>query len=147
MTGYDRVVRSSDGRPARLTRLIGPALAIVALTVLLGAAPPRSVDPGSILQLADAPTQGNGGAGGIDAFGILLLGGLGLAVLAAIGAGIILFRTRGVAKAVPPPVEGWWTCANCGAGNMDGAARCHACATWQSTTPRSTAARPTSQVP
>lgn len=142
MTGYDRDVRSSDGRPARPTRPIGVALAIVAFAVLLGAAPPQAATPGSILQLVDAPAQGNGGAGGIDAFGILLFGALGLAVLVAIGAGIILFRTRGVAKAVPPPSEGWWTCANCGAGNMDGAVRCHNCATWRATTTRSTSAVP-----
>ncbi|MEO8273345.1 MAG: hypothetical protein ABI620_04700, partial [Chloroflexota bacterium] len=106
-------MRSSDGRPARLTRPIGAALAIVAFAVLPGAAPPPSSNPGSILQFVDAPTQGAGSAGGIDAFGILLLVALGFAVLAAIGAGIVLFRTRG-AKAVPPPAEGWWTCANCG---------------------------------
>jgi len=53
-----------------------------------------------------------------------------------VGAVVILFRTRG---AVTPPAssEGWWTCSNCGAGNMDGAARCHACSTWRAT------ARPT----
>lgn len=133
-------MRSSDGRPARLTRQIGVALAIAAGTVLLGAAPPPSSIPGRVLQFADAPSQGNGGiggAGGLDAFGILLLVGLGLAVLAAIAAGFVLFRTRG-AKAVPSPSEGWWTCANCGAGNMDGAPRCHNCATWRSTTTRST---------
>ncbi len=139
-------MRSSDGRPARLTRQIGVALAIVAGTLLLGAAPPPLTVPERILQFVDAPSQGNSAAGGIDAFGILLFVGLGLALLAAIGAGTVRFRTRG-AKAVPPPAEGWWTCANCGAGNMDGAARCHACATWRSTTPRSTAARPTSQLP
>lgn len=137
-------MRSSDGRPARLTRLIGVALAIVAGTVLLGAAPPPTTLPGRILESVDAPSQGNGGVGGagsIDAFGIVLLVGLGLALLAAIGAGTVLFRTRG-AKAVPPPSEGWWTCANCGAGNMDGAARCHNCATWRSTTTRSTSPIP-----
>lgn len=137
-------MRSSDGRPARLTRQIAAALAIVAGTVLLGAAPPPSAIPGQILEFVDAPSQGNGsigGAGGIDAFGILLIAGLGLALLAGLAAGIVLFRTRG-AKAVPPPSEGWWTCANCGAGNMDGAARCHNCATWRATTTRSTSATP-----
>jgi hypothetical protein len=147
MTGYDRDVRSSDGRPARLTRLIGTAIAIVAFTMLIGAAPPAPRAAGPVLQPVDAPTPGNGGAGGIDAFGILLIAGLALAIVVAIGAGIILFRTRGVARAAPPPAEGWWTCGNCGASNMDGAARCHACATWRSTTPRSTAATPTSQLP
>jgi hypothetical protein len=142
MTGYDRTVPSSDGRPARLTRLIGTAFAIVASTVLLGAAPAQHATPGTFLQFVDAPSQGNGGAGELDAFGILLLGAVALALLAAIAAGIILFRTRGVARPVPPPSEGWWTCANCGAGNMDGAARCHNCATWRSATPRSPSPAP-----
>lgn len=117
-------------------------LALVAGSVLLGAAPPPSTGPGPILQFVDAPTQGNGGLGGLDAFGILLLAGLVVAVLVVIVAAVILFRTRGVAKAVPPPSEGWWTCANCGAGNMDGAARCHNCATWRAATPRSPSPAP-----
>lgn len=140
-------MRSSDGRPARLTRLIGTALAIVAFTVLLGAAPPAPRTPATVLQLVDAATPGNGGTGGIDAFGILLIAGLVLAVVLAIVAAIILLRTRGVSKTVPPPAEGWWTCGDCGASNMDGAARCHACATWRSTSPRATAATQTSQLP
>jgi hypothetical protein len=142
VTGYDRDVRRSDGRPARLTRPIGVALAIVAFTVLLGATPPQAAAPGSILQLVDAPAQG-AGSKVLDVFGILLFAGLGLAILVAVGAGIVLFRTRGVARAVPPPSEGWWTCANCGAGNMDGAARCHNCSTWRA----APSPRPTSTVP
>lgn len=137
MTGYDRDVRSDGGRPTRLTRLVGPALAIVAFTVLLGAAPSSAGIPGTIREFVDAPTQG-GGSSGLDAFGLLLLGGLALAVVAAIAAAFVLFRTRGV-KAAPPPSEGWWTCLKCGAGNMDGAARCHACATWRTSTPQPTA--------
>lgn len=140
MTGYDSNVRSSDGRPARLTRPIAVSISIVAFAVLLGAAPPPAV-PLPILELVDAPAQGGGGAGDLDAFGILLFVGLALAVLAAIGAAFVLFRTRG-AKAAPPPSEGWWTCSSCGAANMDGAARCHACATWRSTTPRPTSPLP-----
>jgi hypothetical protein len=137
VTGYDRDVRSDGGQPTRLTRLAGHALAIVALTVLLGAAPSSTVVPGTIRQLIDAPTQGAGSTG-LDAFGLLLLGGLAIAVVVALVAGFVLFRTRG-AKAIPPPSEGWWTCPKCGAGNMDGAARCHACATWRTSTPHPTA--------
>jgi hypothetical protein len=122
-------------------RLAGPTLAIVAVTVLLGAAPSATIHHGTVLQFVDAPTQG-GGSNGVDAFGLLLLAGLAVAVVAALAAAFVLFRTRGP-KAAPPPSEGWWTCSKCGAGNMDGAARCHACATWRTSTPHPT----TSPVP
>ncbi|HUG29855.1 MAG TPA: hypothetical protein VMQ65_04985 [Candidatus Limnocylindria bacterium] len=126
----------SGGQPTRPTRLAGQALAIVAITVLLGAAPagPTAVAP---ILLIDAPTQGAGGAGGLFGdLGWILIVGLAIAAVALILAAIVLFRTRG-SKAAPPS-EGWWTCGKCGAGNMDGSARCHACATWRSTTPRPT---------
>jgi hypothetical protein len=131
-------VRSDGGQPTRLTRLVGPALAIVAFTVLLGAAPPSADLPGTVHLFVDAPTQG-AGSKGLDAFGLLLLGGFAIAVIAALVAAFVLFRTRGATRAAPPPSEGWWTCAKCGAGNMDGAARCHACATWRASTPHPTA--------
>lgn len=129
-------MRSSGGQPARGTRLVGPTLAMVALTVLLGATPagPAAVGPAMLI---DAPTQGAGDTGGLfGGLGWILVIALAIAVVALIVAAIVLFRTRG-GKASPPS-EGWWTCANCGAGNMDGAARCHACATWRSTTARPT---------
>ncbi len=130
-------MRSSGGRSARLARLCGPALAIVALTVLLGAAAPGQDATTAPRQLIDAPSQGAGASGGLlgDLSWILLVA-LAVAAVVLIGAAVVLFRTR-VSKAAPTS-EGWWTCANCGAGNMDGAPRCHACATW-----RSTSARPT----
>lgn len=127
-------MRSIGGQPARLTRLAGPALAILAVTVLLGAAP---ADPATTVraQPIDAPTQGAGGGGGLFGdLGWILIVALAVAVVVLILAGIVLFRTRSPKAA--PPSEGWWTCASCGAGNMDGAARCHACATWRSSTPR-----------
>ena len=137
MKAYDRAVRSRRGRTARLTRLAGPALAIVALTVLLGAVAPGQADLGSSPQLIDAPTPGSGSGGGLfGGLGWLLIVGLAIAAVVFIAAAVVLFRTR-VSK-VASPSEGWWTCANCGAGNMDGAARCHACATWRSTTARPT---------
>lgn len=129
-------MRTSGGQPTRPTRLAGTALAIVAVMVLLGAAPagPSAVAP---VLLIDAPSQGAGGAGGLfGGLGWILIVGLAIAAVALILAAIVLFRTRGSKTAAPS--EGWWTCANCGAGNMDGSARCHACATW-----RSTSARPT----
>jgi hypothetical protein len=126
----------SSGRPTRRTRLAGPTLAIVAFTVLLGAAPPSTVLPGTVRGLVDAPSQGGGGTGGLDGLTLILVIGLVVAVVVLVGAVFVLFRTR-TAKALPPS-EGWWTCAKCGAGNMDGAARCHACATWRTATPRPT---------
>lgn len=129
-------MRSGGGQPTRLMRLAGTALAIVAVTVLLGAAPAGPTEATPVLVI-DAPTQGAGGAGGLfGGLGWILIVALAVAAVALILAAVVLFRTRG-SKATPPS-EGWWTCANCGAGNMDGAARCHACATWRSTTARPT---------
>lgn len=130
-------MRSSRGPSARLARLAGPALAIVALTVLLGAVAPGQADIDAARTWIDAPTQGAGSTGGLlGGFSWLLVVALAMAIVVFVAAALVLFRTRG-SKAVPPS-EGWWTCANCGAGNMDGAARCHACATWRSTTARPT---------
>ena len=129
-------MRSSGGQPTLLTRLASPGLVILAITVLLCAAPagPTAVAP---ILLIDAPTQGAGSTGGLlGGFGWILIVGLAIAAVALILAAIVLFRTRG-SKAAPPS-EGWWTCGKCGAGNMDGSARCHACATWRSSTPRPT---------
>lgn len=130
-------MRSSRGRSASLARLAGPALAIVALTVLLGAVAPGQAGIEAARQGIDAPTQGAGASGGLFGdLGWLLIVALAAAAVIFMGAAVVLFRTR--ASKAAPPSEGWWTCANCGAGNMDGAARCHACATWRSTTPRPT---------
>lgn len=129
-------MRSSGGQPTRLTRLADMGLAIIALSVLLGAAPPGPTSFAPTL-LIDAPTQGAGGAGGLfGGLGWILIVALAAAVVVLVLAAFVLFRTRG-SKATQLS-EGWWTCANCGAGNMDGAARCHACATWRSTTARPT---------
>lgn len=128
---------SNGSRSTRQIRLAAFSLAIVAFVVLLGAAPPSAHLPGTVLQFVDAPTQGAGSTGP-NVVGLLLLVGLGIAVVAALAAAFVLFRTRG-AKGVPPSTEGWWTCSKCGAGNMDGAARCHACATWRTSTPQPTA--------
>jgi hypothetical protein len=97
-------------------------------------------DPRTIRSLAgqggDASSGGGIGGTFFSDFGPLLLIALVIAVIVLIAAAVIVFRTRG---AVTPSAssEGWWTCSNCGAGNMDGAARCHACGTWRTT------ARPT----
>lgn len=129
-------MRSSGGWPTRLARIAGVALALTAAAVLLGATP-AGPPSGVTLQLIDAPTQGAGDTSGpFGGFGWVLIVALAVAAVALIAAAIVLFRTRGSRAA--PPSEGWWTCANCGAGNMDGAARCHACATWRTTTPRPT---------
>lgn len=129
-------MRSIGMRRAGLDRLAGAALAILAVAILLAAAPagPAAVVP---VRTIDAPTQGGGAGGGLlGELGWILIVGLAIAAVALILAAIVLFRTRG-SKAAPAS-EGWWTCGKCGAGNMDGSARCHACATWRSTTPRPT---------
>jgi hypothetical protein len=128
-------------RPTRTGQVAHLALAIAALLVLVGAnAPFPPVDAAAPL-LVDAPTQG-GGSGGIlgGGIGLLLLAGLGIAILIAVAAAaVVLFRTR-ASKLPAGSDEGWWTCANCGAGNLDGAARCHACSTWRRATARTTGA-------
>jgi hypothetical protein len=121
------------------SRLAAPALAIVAFVVLLGATVPGSPTAVRIAEFAATPGSANAGGGVLDGIlGLLLLGVLVLAVLVAVAAaGVILYRTRG--SRVPRTLEeGWWTCQSCGAGNIDGAARCHACATWRTTVPRPT---------
>lgn len=119
-------------------RLAAPALAIVAFVVLLGANGPQSPVAVPIADFAATPGSADGGGGLGGDLGLLLLAALALAVIvAAAAAGVILYRTRG--PRVPrAQEEGWWTCPNCGAGNLDGAARCHACATWRTSVPRPT---------
>ena len=126
-------------RPTRIRQAAHLALAIVALLVLAGANapfPPSELTP---VQLVDAPAHGSAGPGILDGgLGLLLLAGLGVAIVIAVAAaGVVLFRTR-ASKLPATSAEGWWTCANCGAGNLDGAARCHACSTWRRATARTT---------
>jgi len=131
---------SSGGHLTRLTRLAGLTLAIVAFVVLPGAAPASTAPSAAALrELIDAPTIGGGSGGGIlgdGILGLILIGALIVAVVVVIGAAYVLFRTRG--SKVVPPSEGWWTCTKCGASNMDGSARCHACATWRAAEPKPT---------
>ena len=129
----------NEAQPWTLTRrFAGPVLGMASFIFLVGANAPRALAPGSILDLdqsgGDAAAGGGTGGTFLSDFGPLLLIGLAIAVVVLVAAVVILVRTRG---AVTPPSssEGWWTCSNCGAGNMDGAARCHACSTWRSATP------------
>jgi hypothetical protein len=127
----------SVGRANGLTRLAGPGLAIVACIVLLGANAPTTpaIDLGA--HLIDAPTPGSAGGGGVLANIVpLLVIALVVGVVVAAGAAYVLFRTRGTP--VAPASDEWWTCSNCGAGNVVGSARCHACSTWRASTPRPT---------
>jgi hypothetical protein len=121
----------------RLTGLAGPGLASAAFVVLLGAVAPGAPGSGSVRSFVDASSpgggNGGGGAGLLATLGPLLLVALVVLVVVAAIAAFILFRTRGTTTVTTS--EGWWTCPKCGAGNMDGAARCHACSTWRTTTP------------
>jgi hypothetical protein len=125
--------------PAR--RLAALGLAIAAFIVLPGANAPVGLGPDSVRSLAEqgggASSGGGTGGGGslLSGLGPLLIIGLVVAIIVVIAAAVILARTRGVTTQ-PAGAEGWWTCANCGAGNLDGAARCHACSTWRTTTSR-----------
>lgn len=135
-------MRTNGRRPTRFRRLAGLAFAVVSFVVLLGAAAPATFVPHAIRSFAEsgggASAGGGNGGGLLSGFGPLLLVGLAIAVVVLVAAVVILFRTRGAVATPATTAEGWWTCANCGAGNMDGAARCHACSTWRTTTPRST---------
>src|SRR6478672_1735028 len=104
-------------------RLAGAALWIASFIVVAAANTPGALAPGSILDLNESGggASSGGGTGGtfLSEFGPLLLIALAIALVVLVVAIVILVRTRG---AVTPPAssEGWWTCANCGAGNMDG---------------------------
>lgn len=128
----------SVGRANGLTRLAGPGLAIVAFIVLLGANAPAAPPINFGGHLIEAPTKGGSGSGSNFLADILplLIVALVVGALVAAGAAYVLFRTRGAP--VAPASDEWWTCSSCGAGNVVGSARCHACATWRSSTPRPT---------
>ena len=132
----------TGGRPSiRLLRAVTLALAAVAFVVLLGASAPAAFQPATIHSLAEqgGGASSGGGTGGtpFSGLGPLLVIALAIAVVIVAAAAFILLRTRS-SVAPPASAEGWWTCPKCGAGNLDGAARCHACSTW-----RTTPARPT----
>ena len=55
---------------------------------------------------------------------------VGAGVLALVVAFLVLRRRASVPLPPPDPGE-WWKCANCGATNVVGSARCYACGTWQ----------------
>jgi hypothetical protein len=134
-------VRSAGRASNQLRRLAAPGLAIAAALVSLGATGPAPFVPTVVRNLNESGggASAGGGTGGtvLATLAPLLLVGLAVAVVVLVGGAIVLFRTRG-AVAPPASAEGWWTCANCGAGNLDGASRCHACSTWRTTTARPT---------
>jgi hypothetical protein len=121
------------------SRLAAPALAIASLVVLLGANAPLAPGALPVSDFAATPGSANGGGGVLDGIvGLIILGALAVAVIVAVSAAaVILYRTRG-SRVPRTPEEGWWTCQSCGAGNIDGAARCHACGTWRTSVPRPT---------
>lgn len=133
-------MRNRAGLPTHARRLAGLGLSIVAFVVLLGAGAPATLEPGSINSLAESGggASAGGGNGGnvLSSLGPLLFVALAIALVVLVAAAVILFRTRGAVATPASAAEGWWTCAACGAGNMDGAARCHNCATWRTTTSR-----------
>ena len=123
------------------SRIGGALLSVGAFVLFVGASAPAALAPGVVRNLNESGggASAGGGSGGslLSNVGPLLIVGLAIAVVVLIAAVVILLRTR---SAVTPPAssEGWWTCATCGAGNLDGAPRCHACSTWRTTAPRPT---------
>jgi hypothetical protein len=76
--------------------------------------------------------EGAGGGGGIGfelgTIGLLLIGVV-VGAAAVLAVGYLVLRWR----AGPPPAEvpdDWWTCPTCGAANIVGSPRCHACGAW-----------------
>jgi hypothetical protein len=100
--------------------------------------PPRLVPPWAIalllpalVVLMGATGQDEGSAGGgleLGSLALLLVGVLAAAILV-LAAGYLVLRWR--AGPAPAEVPGdWWTCAACGAANIGGSPRCHACGAW-----------------
>ncbi len=102
-----------------------------------GAGPaPRWVVPLLLIALVvlSGATGGNdsgGGSGGSAPLGgiLLVLGGVVVGAAMALVVGYLVLRWR--AGPAPAEVPGeWWTCATCGAANIVGSPRCHACGAW-----------------
>ena len=132
----------TNARPTGLARLAGPSLAILAFLVLVAAGAPARPAGGLLANGIDGPQPGGGSGAGTTGNLLadllpLLVVALIVGVVVAAGAGYVLFRTRGAR--VAPVSDEWWTCSSCGAANVEGTARCHACSTWRSSAPRPSA--------
>ena len=105
----------------------------------MGASAPAPFGPTAVGNFNESGggASSGGGTGGslLSTLGPLLLVGLAIALVVVVGAAVVLLRTRAAVTPTASP-EGWWTCTNCGAGNLDGASRCHACSTWRTTPQR-----------
>ena len=80
---------------------------------------------------ATGGNEGEGaGGGGSDLVGLgLLLGGVVVGAVVMLIVGYVVLRWR--AGPAPAEVPGdWWTCRSCGAANIAGSPRCHACGAW-----------------
>jgi hypothetical protein len=58
---------------------------------------------------------------------VMVIGGLGLVIAFT----LVVMARQPPASAVP--AEGWWTCAQCGKGNLVDTARCFKCGAWRPT--------------
>ena len=140
-------------------RLAGAAASVLALLVLAAAGPYPSAPGGNAL-LAPVPDDGGctettpapgstpgpgqaesceGSGAGSDDLGVGAIASM-LPLVALVVAAVLVIALTGVALAyrlpagVPPePIEGWWTCAACGASNLRGSPRCHRCGAWPPT--------------
>jgi len=84
-----------------------------------------------VLTGATGGDDGSGGGGGGAPWGdlVLLLGGVVVGALALLAVGYLVLRWRAGPAPAEVPDE-WWTCPACGAANIVGSPRCHACGAW-----------------
>jgi hypothetical protein len=73
---------------------------------------------------------GGGGGSGFDlgTIGPLLIGVV-VGAAAVLAVGYLVLRWRAGPARAEAPGE-WWTCPKCGAANIVGSPRCHACGAW-----------------
>jgi hypothetical protein len=84
-----------------------------------------------VLVAATGGDDGTGAGGGGGPFGgmLLLLAGIVVGAVAVLAVGYLVLRWR--AGPAPAEIPGeWWTCRSCGAANIAGSPRCHACGAW-----------------
>lgn len=104
-----------DRAPARPVPAWTVPLLLLALVVLSGA---TGVDDGAA----------SGGGTPLASIGLLVIGVI-VGVAAVVVIAYLILRWR--AGPTPAEIPGdWWTCPSCGAANIVGSPRCHACGAW-----------------
>ncbi|HSL98011.1 MAG TPA: hypothetical protein VK831_05520 [Candidatus Deferrimicrobiaceae bacterium] len=106
----------AEHRPVRPVPLWVVPLLLVALVILTG---------------ATGGNEGGGSGGGGVEWGtiLLLLAGAVVGAASVLVVGYLVLRWRAGPAPVGTPGE-WWSCPACGAANIVGSPRCHACGAW-----------------